>query len=180
MARFHQERDPVQWSRYCDSAAAANMGGVGEIIIVCLARREVDGDALSALCDDWFRKEACGAKVELVFQCKRGFVTGVCVKVWLEYGNTGDGGGVEGCIPSWEQLVTETKRLCYNRRIGLASEIWFTTTSVDVGVPTEERIKGASLVPAGEKLFARVAEEAANICPSKWEAGNVVRQEHRD
>ncbi len=116
----------------------------------------------------------------MVFYCEPSFVGGVRVVMRLQYGNAGDRGGVKARIPSWEQLVAETERLRYDGCVGLASKVWFTATGIDVGMAAEEGVEGAGLVPTGEKLFAWVAEESANIGPGKWEAGDVLGQEHWD
>ena len=180
MARFHEERNPVQWCWYRDSATAADVSGIGEIVIVRLARRQIDGDGVSALCDDWLHKKARGTQVKLVFYREGSFVRGVHVEVRLEYGSPGDRGGMKGGVPSWEQLIAETKRLRYDGCVGLTSKIWFTATGIDVGMAAEKGVEGAGLVPAGEKLFAWVPEEPANIGASEGEASDVLSQEHRD
>lgn len=91
MTRLHQDWDLVQGCGKGDGAACAFVDGVGEVVVVELVGWEVDGDGFGAFCDNGLYQEACGAQVELVFDCEGGFVGGVDVVVWLEDGGAGDG-----------------------------------------------------------------------------------------
>lgn len=150
------------------------MGGVCKVVVVDFVGGKVDGNGFCAFCDDGFYQESGGAEVELVFEREAGFVGGMDVVMGLEDGRARDGGGVEGCIPSWEELVAETEGLGDDFFVGRAGEVGFAAAGVDVGVPAEEGVECAGLVPAGKEFFGRVAEETADVGAGEGEAGDVV------
>lgn len=88
-------------------------------------------------------------------------------------GGAGDGCGVEGGVPSWEEGVAEPEGLGDDFGVGGTGEVGFAAAGVDVGVATEEGVEGSGLVPAGEELLGGVAEEAADVCAGEGEGGDV-------
>ena len=101
MSCLHEQRDFVQGRRECDGLASADVGRVGEIVVVGFALWKVDINRFCALGDDGFCKQTCGAEVELVVERECSFVGWVDVVVGADDGSASGRGGVEGCIPCW-------------------------------------------------------------------------------
>ena len=175
-----EEGDFVQRRREGDGAAGAFVGGVCEVVVVELVGGEVDGYGVCAFGDDWFYEKARAAKVELVFDCKGGFVRRVDVVMGLKDRSAGYGGFVKSCVPCWEELVAQTQRLRDDLCVGFAGEVGFATTGVDMGMAAEEGVECTGLVPTSQEFLRWVAEEAADICTSEGETRDVVGEEHGD
>ena len=72
-------------------------------------------------------------------------------------------GLIEESVPEREELVTPLDGISdESRGLGL-KQPWLTPPGVQVGVSSEERVEGATLVPPHQQLYFGVLEESTNV-----------------
>ena len=87
-------------------------------------------------------------------------------------------GLVECHIPRRQEAIAESQSSRDDFPVRIANEERLAASGVDVGVTTEEGIKGAGLVPPRQKLLVGVTEKAANISTRERKAGNSLAKKH--
>lgn len=156
------------------------VSGEVKVVIVGLVICNIDRDTVSALLCNWLGEETSGTNVELIVDLKTTLIVRVDPEVGPDDRRTGSVSLVESSVPGREELVSKSQGLGDDLRVGRASNVWLTATSIDVSMATEEGVVDTSLVPASQEFFARVTEETSDICTAEGEARDTLVEHHRD